>query len=79
MLVLCLCFTMVQHSFLGFYCTLSLEAHLGMRVPVTTLTPKLMHKPHKFTQNVPLTVAVADPAVFIVICSLSSSWTVLLL
>ena len=53
------------------YC-LRLQGHLGMRVSVTTLTPKLMHTLHNFAQNVDPAIAVADPA-SLAKCSLSLS------
>ena len=58
---------------------LRLEGHLGMRVFVTPLTPKLMHTPHKSAQirtDIAFTVAVADAAASVLCCSLSCSCAV---
>ena len=71
----------VQHSCLQLFQavshgTLGLNGHLGMRVSVTSLTPKLMHMLHDFAYNVDtlynvdFTVTVADAAVSVSTCSL---------
>ena len=69
----------VQHSCLQLFQavshgTLGLNGHLGMRVSVTSLTPKLMHMLHDFAQISECPTAVAEAAV--VNLSLSCGCTV---